>query len=84
MKFSWSVWLKGLAAAAIGGAAAGAAQASTSGTSLKGTGLTAGAGGITTVLAYLLQSPLFKANVAVASTPAIVGGTNPEATAPKA
>ena len=56
---NWKVWLKGLAAAAIGGAASGATQAlSTNGTVNAGTGMTAAAGALVTVLAYLAKSPL--------------------------
>lgn len=56
---SWEVWLKGLAAAAIGGAATGATHAlSTSGTVNVTTAITAAAGALVTVLAYLAKSPL--------------------------
>lgn len=57
---NWKLFLHGLAAAGVGGAATGAAQASQNGATLKATGLTAAAGGIVSVLAYFLQSPLFK------------------------
>ena len=56
---NWTLWLKGLAAAAIGGAATGATHALTnSGTVNSATGITAAAGALVTVLAYLAQSPL--------------------------
>ena len=56
---NWALWLKGLAAAAIGGAATGATQAITSsGTVSVQTGVTAAAGALVTVLAYLAKSPL--------------------------
>jgi len=55
----WKVWLKGLAAAAVGGAASGATQAiSTKGAVNVGTAVTAAAGALVTVLAYLVKSPL--------------------------
>lgn len=56
---NWKLWLKGLAAAAIGGAASGATQAlSANGTIDSATGMTAAAGALVTVLAYLTKSPL--------------------------
>jgi len=56
---NWKLWLKGLAAAAIGGAATGATHAlSTNGTVNATTGITAAAGALVTVLAYLTKSPL--------------------------
>ncbi|HLK49449.1 MAG TPA: hypothetical protein VKT49_15010 [Bryobacteraceae bacterium] len=56
---NWKLWLKGLAAAAIGGAASGATQAlSTKGTVDSTTGMTAAAGALVTVIAYLAKSPL--------------------------
>ena len=56
---NWGLWLKGLAAAAIGGAATGATHAlSTNGTINEATGMTAAAGALATVLAYLMKSPL--------------------------
>ena len=56
---NWKVWLRGLAAAAIGGAASGATQALSSNTAINaGTGVTAAAGALVTVLAYLAKSPL--------------------------
>jgi hypothetical protein len=57
---NWTAWLKGLLAAAIGGGAAGVAQVATPGstTSLKTTGIVAGVSALTTVLAYLLKSPV--------------------------
>ena len=56
---NWKLWLKGLAAAAIGGAASGATQAlSADGTVNSATGMTAAAGALVTVLAYLAKSPL--------------------------
>ena len=54
-----SLWLKGLAAAAIGGAVAGAAQAAAVGSiQPKNLGAAAIAGAILTLSAYLTQSPL--------------------------
>lgn len=56
---NWKLWLKGLAAAAIGGAATGATHAlAGSGTVNSATGLTAAAGALVTVLAYLAKSPM--------------------------
>lgn len=56
---NWTLWLKGLAAAAIGGASTGATQViSTTGTINKATGITALAGALVAVLAYLTKSPL--------------------------
>lgn len=56
---NWELWLKGLAAAAIGGAATGATQAiSSSGAVNVQTAVTAAAGALVTVLAYLTKSPL--------------------------
>ena len=56
---NWELWLKGLAAAAVGGAATGATQAvSSSGTVNVQTAVTAAAGALVTVLAYLAKSPL--------------------------
>jgi hypothetical protein len=55
---NWTTWLKGLAAVAIGGAASGAASALSSGQLNKGAGVTAIIGAISTVLAYLIKSPL--------------------------
>ena len=53
------LWLKGLAAAAIGGAVASAAQAAAAGSiQLKNLGAAALAGAILTLSAYLTQSPL--------------------------
>jgi hypothetical protein len=58
---NWKVWLKGLLAAAVGGALTATTQVlSTTGTINKGTAVTAGAGALATVLAYLKESPLFK------------------------
>lgn len=58
-QMNWQLWLKGLAAAAVGGAATGATHAvSTSGGVNQGTAITAAAGALVTVLAYLLKSPL--------------------------
>ena len=63
----WKTWLKSLAAVAIGGAASGAAQAvQAGGTVNKGTAVTAGIGALSTVLAYLMRSPI--AGVAPAPT----------------
>jgi hypothetical protein len=56
---NWKLWLKGLAAAAIGGAATGATHAlAGSGTVNSATGITAAAGALVTALAYLAKSPL--------------------------
>jgi hypothetical protein len=56
---NWELWLKGLAAAAIGGAATGATQAlSANGAVGQSTAVTAAAGALATVLAYLMKSPL--------------------------
>ena len=53
------LWLKGLAAAVIGGAVASAAQAAAAGSiQLKNLGAAALAGAILTLSAYLTQSPL--------------------------
>lgn len=54
----WTTFLKGIAAAALGGAATGATQAlSTTGTVNKGTAAAAGAGALIAVLAYFKQPP---------------------------
>ena len=57
---NWRLWVRGLAAAAIGGAATGATHAlSTSGGAINtGTAITSAAGALVTVLAYLAKSPL--------------------------
>jgi len=55
---SWKAWLKGLAAAAIGGAATGAAHAVGNNQVNTNTAITAGVGALATVLAYLMQSPM--------------------------
>jgi len=56
---NWELWLKGLAAAAIGGAATGATHAlSANGAVDQSTAMTAAAGALATVLAYLMKSPL--------------------------
>jgi hypothetical protein len=55
---NWITWLKGLAAVALGGAASGAASALSSGQLNKSAGITAAIGAISTVLAYLVKSPL--------------------------
>ncbi len=55
---NWKSWLKGLAAVAIGGAATGAASAVSSGQVNKTALVTAGMGALSTVIAYLLKSPL--------------------------
>ena len=56
---NFSVWLKGLGAAAAGGAVAGVAQAATSGTvdlgNLKTAAIT---GAVLTLSAYFTQSPV--------------------------
>jgi hypothetical protein len=58
LHMNWTTWLKGLAAAAIGGAAAGASAALGNGQLNVTTAVTAGIGALTTLLAYLLKSPL--------------------------
>jgi hypothetical protein len=59
-KFDWSSFLKGLAAAGIGGAVSFGGQAASTGVINKSTGVTAGVGALLTVGAYLLQSPLLQ------------------------
>ncbi len=55
----WKLWLKGLAAAAIGGGATGATQVvTTTGTVNKTTAIVSGVGALVSVLAYLIKSPL--------------------------
>jgi hypothetical protein len=66
---NWITWLKGLAAAVIGGATAGAADALGKGQLNRGTAVTAGIGAITTVVAYLLKSPVSRAAVTSAGAP---------------
>ena len=55
---NWTLWLKGLAAVAIGGAASGAASALGNGQLNQNTAITAAIGALSTVLAYLVKSPL--------------------------
>ncbi len=55
---NWKNWLRGLAAVAIGGAATGAANALGNGRLDKTVAVTAGVGALSTVVAYLLHSPL--------------------------
>jgi hypothetical protein len=55
---NWILWLKGLAAVAIGGAATGAAAVLSTGQLNKNAAITAGIGALSTVLAYLVKSPL--------------------------
>lgn len=57
---NWKLWLKSLAAAAIGGSATTATQIMTSQQtpSLTNIGIGAGIGAIVTALAYLVKSPL--------------------------
>jgi hypothetical protein len=64
---NWITWLKGLAAVAIGGAAAGVANALGNGQLNRSTLITAAIGALTTVIAYLLKSPVGSA-VATAVT----------------
>ena len=66
---NWITWLKGLAAAAIGGAAAGAANALNNGQLNHSTLITAAVGALTTVIAYLLKSPLGSAIAAAVTQP---------------
>ena len=54
----WITWLKGLAAVAVGGATAGAANALGNGQLNHSTLVTAAIGALTTVIAYLLKSPV--------------------------
>ncbi len=56
----WKTWLKGLAAAAIGGSATVATQIATSQQTpnFEQIGIGAGIGGLVTALAYLMKSPL--------------------------
>jgi hypothetical protein len=69
---NWRLWLKGLAAAAIGGAATGATHAlSTNGTVDQATGLTAVAGALATVLAYLAKSPVAGQNAPQQASPSV-------------
>ena len=55
---NWTIWLKGLAAVALGGAATGAANALSTNRLNRDVAITAGIGALTTVVAYLLNSPL--------------------------
>jgi hypothetical protein len=55
---NWILWLKSLAAVAIGGAATGAANALGTGQLNRNAAITAGIGALSTVLAYLVKSPL--------------------------
>ncbi len=55
---NWKLWLKSLAAVAIGGGASGAATALQFGQVGTGTAVAAGVGALSTVLAYLMRSPL--------------------------
>jgi hypothetical protein len=66
---NWITWLKGLAAVVIGGAAAGAADALGKGQLNHATAITAGVGAITTMIAYLLKSPVGGAIAAAAGAP---------------
>ena len=67
----WKTWLKSLAAVAIGGAASGAAQAVQSGGTVnKSTAVTAGIGALSTVLAYLMRSPLATVSLQQPADPA--------------
>lgn len=72
---TWSVWLKGLAAAAIGGAASGTVSAVSGGQLNQNTAIAAAIGALTTVLAYLTKSPLTTAQAG--ATPA--AGVTPKA-----
>ena len=67
---NWKTYLKTLAAVAIGGAASGAAHAIGNGQVNANTAVTAGIGALSTVLAYLMQSPLVTAAPADAARPA--------------
>ena len=66
---NWTSWLKGLAAATIGGAAAGAAAALGKGQLNVTTAITAGVGALTTLIAYLLKSPVGAAPSAPPAAP---------------
>ncbi len=55
---TWKMWLKGLAAVAIGGAATGVANAIGYGQLNKNVAMTAGVGALSTVVAYLIKSPV--------------------------
>jgi len=68
---NWILWLKGLAAVAVGGAASGAASALSSGQLNQNTAITAAIGALSTVLAYLTKSPV-GAPVPAQSAPASV------------
>lgn len=70
---NWKLWLKGLAAVAIGGAATGATNVLGTGQLNKNVAVTAAIGALSTVLAYLVKSPL--------ATPAD-GPVAPEAASP--
>lgn len=70
---NWTSWLKGLAAATIGGAAAGAAAALGKGQLNVTTAITAGVGALTTLIAYLLKSPVGSTPAAAQPTPAGAG-----------
>ena len=66
---NWITWLKGLAAVAIGGAAAGAANALGNGQLNRSTLITAAIRALTTVIAYLLKSPIGSAVAAAVTQP---------------
>jgi len=55
---NWTLWLKGLAAVAIGVAATGATAVINTGQLNKNVGITAAIGALSTVLAYLVKSPI--------------------------
>jgi hypothetical protein len=70
MKFTWSGFFKTLLVTAIGGAASGITHASvTPGAPLKSVGIAAGAGALSTSLAYIFQSPFFVNLSALGTTP---------------
>ncbi len=61
---NWKLWLQGLAAAAVGGAGSGFTQAVTTngGHVNTGTAICAGVGALLTTVAYVIKSPLQRAD----------------------
>lgn len=72
---NWTLWLKGLAAVAIGGAASGAASALSAGQLNQNTAIIAAIGALSTVLAYLVKSPL-DAPAATTDANPVAGASN--------
>jgi hypothetical protein len=66
---NWKTWLKGLAAVAVGGAVTGMTEAIAKAQVNKGTAVMAGVGALTTVVAYLLQSPLVQKAAGLQAAP---------------